>query len=251
MASEAVDKKVFLIVSPDAARAEQQAELIRKGVARATAYTAHDGPTALDKAANVPPHVVVTDFELPRMSGPRFIDSLLSNPRLASLAVVINGNPPEKEHYLDEIVAGRIQFLGDEASESDLVNAVYRALDFAFHGERAEFNLRFLAAGERLIHEGTKGDFVYFVKKGSLRAFRDGEDHQVELGAIGVGEFVGEMSYINGEPRTASVDAVTNCELIEVPIGIFDVILFRRPAWSKALMLTLSRRLKLANAQKE
>jgi CRP/FNR family cyclic AMP-dependent transcriptional regulator len=250
MPADPADKKIFLVVGSDAQRNEALAELIRKNVTLATVYAAHDGPTALDKAANVPPHVIVADFDVAKMAGPRFVDAVMSNSKLPSTALVITANPPEKEQYLDEIVTGKLQFLGDANDESLLVNGLYRALDFAFHGDQAEFNLRFLAAGDQLIREGSKADFVYFVKNGTLRAFRQADGRQIELGIIGVGEFVGEMSYINGEPRMASVDAVTGCELIEVPIGIFDVILFRRPAWSKALMLCLSRRLKQANADR-
>ena len=47
--------------------------------------------------------------------------------------------------------------------------------------------------------------------------------------------------------RSANVEALTDCELIEIPIGTLDRLLYRRPSWSKTLMLTLSKRLTQAN----
>jgi hypothetical protein len=57
----------------------------------------------------------------------------------------------------------------------------------------------------------------------------------------------GEMAYINGEPRAANVIAEGPSELIEIPFERLDHVLFQKPMWSKALMRTLSKRLKNAN----
>ncbi|MCB0415661.1 MAG: Crp/Fnr family transcriptional regulator, partial [Bdellovibrionales bacterium] len=56
-----------------------------------------------------------------------------------------------------------------------------------------------------------------------------------------------EMAYINGEPRSADVVALSDCELIEFGVDRLDSLLFKKPSWSKALMKTLSKRLKRAN----
>jgi CRP-like cAMP-binding protein len=56
------------------------------------------------------------------------------------------------------------------------------------------------------------------------------------------------MAYINGEPRSANVKATKDCELVEIPIHLLDHVLFMKPAWAKALMKTLSRRIKNANS---
>ncbi len=70
-----------------------------------------------------------------------------------------------------------------------------------------------------------------------------------ELGIVETGEFVGEMAYINGEPRSATVKALDLCELIEIPVHLLDHVLFTKPAWAKALMKTLSKRVKAANTK--
>lgn len=78
-------------------------------------------------------------------------------------------------------------------------------------------------------------------------AWKSKNGQRVDLGKIKAGEFVGEMAHINKEPRSATVTAVTDCELIEIPFGSLDPILFSKPSWSKALFVTLSKRLKLTS----
>ncbi|MEO5667323.1 MAG: cyclic nucleotide-binding domain-containing protein [Bdellovibrionota bacterium] len=250
MSNSQSDRKTFLLVSSESARLDAWTELVRSSIHNATIYSAMDGPSSLDKIANAVPHVVMLNFNVAKMTGTRVLDAMLSNDRLANVAIVIDENLPSKEAYLDEIVSGRIQFVGEDPSNTDRLSCIQRALDFAFQGARSEFKLRFFPEGHVLLSEGEKAEFVYFVKKGTLRAYRDVEDREVHLGTIVEGEFVGEMSYVTDTPRAASVKTVTACELIEVPIGLFKIVLFRRPSWSKALMVTLSKRLALANSSK-
>lgn len=226
-------------------------ETIHRHVTNATVFQASDGITAMGKLQNAPPHVLISDIELPKISGMKLIDTALNAHGAESTAVIIAASPPPEGHHLDEIVTGRVQYYTAEAyDEAAFVKNLTRAMNFTSHKQEAEFFLRFLAPGDILLKEGDKADFVFFVKKGQLRAYRFTGGSEVELGKIGVGEFVGEMAYINGEPRNASVQAVTDCELIEVEVGKFDHVLFKRPSWSKALMLTLTKRVKAANASK-
>jgi CRP-like cAMP-binding protein len=105
-----------------------------------------------------------------------------------------------------------------------------------------------MATGDHLITEGEKADYVYIVRKGKLQAYHvSSTGVETALGDIERGEFVGEMAYIAGQARSAHVRAVTDCELIEIPIGTLDKLLYQRPAWSKTLMATLTKRLKNSN----
>ena len=127
------------------------------------------------------------------------------------------------------------------------VECANRALARATSLKDPEFRLRFLAPGEILFRQGDRAENVYIVRKGRLRAFRRTKSGTQTLGEILAGEFVGEMAHINSEPRSAEVEALENSELIEIPLGALDMLVFSKPAWSKALMKTLSRRLKVAN----
>lgn len=241
------DKKVVLTVSTDMDRLQLWAQRVCNHITDPTIFTAMDGASGLSKLKNVPPSVLICDTDLPKMSGLRLVDQALMMKDVSSTAFILYGSPPEEERHLDELVTGRVQYLSPDATETQFVTVFMRALNFSSHLDKAEFHLRYLASGEVLLKEGDSADFVYFVKRGQLRASKITSQDEVTLGLIEVGEFVGEMAYINGEPRGAHVCAITDCELIEVPIGHFESILFKRPSWSKALMLTLSKRVKKAN----
>ena len=245
------EKKIFLIASSNKSRLDRIENAIQLHVSHATVYTAVDGTEALSKMKNVPPHVVITDSRLPKIDGFDLVKTILADRQLDSTAAVFMDPPPPDAVFVDELVSGRVQFtIRDFDSSFDhdtFSHLLARALNFVSHTKEAEYYVRFLAYGDILMNEGEKAEFVYFVKKGALRAFSVHESKQTILGEIGVGEFVGEMAFFNGEARSATVQALGDCELIEVKIGTFEAVLYSRPSWSKALMLTLSKRLKKAN----
>jgi CRP-like cAMP-binding protein len=63
------------------------------------------------------------------------------------------------------------------------------------------------------------------------------------------GELVGEMSFLDGHPRSASVKAITECTLVVVPHEKFTALIQSHPKWFKALINTLLDRLRKANAR--
>lgn len=241
-------KKVFTLIAVDAGKRAAIEERIKKHVEDCVIYSAGEYPEGLQKVKNVPPHVVLTEHDLPKGKPGQIVESILADEDLKFTAIIILSPLPQRERYLDELVTGRVQFLEDTKQETDFGPTLSKALNLATQAQPADFRLRFLQPGDVLIKEGDRGGEVYIVKKGTLRAVQNKTGTRVELGNIEAGEFVGEMAYFNGEPRMATVEAVTECELVEIPNGTFEKILFQRPAWSKTLLQTLSKRLKRTTA---
>ena len=87
-----------------------------------------------------------------------------------------------------------------------------------------------LPAGARLFSEGDEGDAAYLVATGRLRVLRATETGaEVEIGEVGRGELIGEMSLVDGEPRTSSVDAVRDTQLFRFTRATYDELLNRYP----------------------
>ena len=81
---------------------------------------------------------------------------------------------------------------------------------------REEFATRIsIKAGTDLFQEGDEGGTGYFIESGTLDVwiFRHGK--KVVLTTCGDGELVGELSAIDGAPRSASVTILTDCVLYE------------------------------------
>lgn len=240
--SDPQTKRTFLVATANPDLNNQLEEAIRAHVLNSTVFIATDGIEALRKSENVPPHVVILDFHIPKVSAVDLTKKLLA--RKERTSVIILSPSVEENLFMDEVVTGQVQFLSGTGKVSVFNNLVTRALNWAFHEEKAIYHLRFLAPQEHLIKEGEPGDFVYIVKSGELKAYKKVGSEEVFLGKILPGEFVGEMAYINGQARSANVMSLTPCELIEIPSSSLDAVLFSKPAWSKALLKTLSRRLK-------
>lgn len=249
MALQADQKRKFLLVFTDANVRKMAQAKINAQVPHAVFVTAQDGLEAIQKITNDAPHVVILEGDLPKHSGHHVARMVLENKNLAGMAVIIVAPIPDQESFVDEVVMGRVQFIEKIESGHFLNRALTKTLNYCSHGDKAEFYLRFLSNGEILIRQGDKAEFVYIVKQGQLRADIHLNGAKNILGFIEVGEFVGEMAYINGESRMADVTALSNCELIEIPIDHLDHLLFTKPAWQRALLKTLSKRVKLAAAQ--
>lgn len=246
--SNELKKKVFLIISGQPERISQISDLVGRQLDRPVIYTAPSGNVGLLKMKNAAVDIVITDSGTNTPDSTKMVEHILLENLNPFMSIIIIGHPPEEEKFVDELVTGKIYFVDEAIDETVFSHSLTKALNFNTQVAPSSFSLRYLAAGEVLIKEGDKADFIYILKTGQLRAFSMVDDKKTILGNVDIGEFVGEMAYINNEPRTASIEAVTNAQLIEVPIGLVDQVLYKRPAWSKALMQTLSKRLKIANS---
>lgn len=97
-----------------------------------------------------------------------------------------------------------------------------------------------------LIEEGDKGDSIYIVLSGRLRAFvSDARGREVTLGLHGPGEYVGEMS-LDGGPRSASVQAAepTVCAVITRETMLRHIA--TEPEFAMALIVRLIQRARMA-----
>jgi CheY-like chemotaxis protein len=246
MADSLDHKRLFLVVSSSPEIRARMVELIEEHISSTTIFQAQDGSEALLKLENAPPHVLLIEPNLNKTNGWQVVDHILEDRKFKETAVIILSLPPDQERFTDEVVVGKVQYI-EPAAEGYLLKGLAKALNYVSHGEVGEFFLRFLVPGDVLIREGEKAQFVYLVRRGSLRAFLNKDSGEITIGTIQEGEFVGEMAYINKEPRSADVVATSDCELIEIPVDHLDQLLFQKPSWAKALMITLSNRVKRAN----
>lgn len=84
--------------------------------------------------------------------------------------------------------------------------------------------------GETLFYQGDPGDTCYVVVSGRLHGRMDyeGTERAVEF-EVGPGALVGEMSLMTGLPRTATVSAREEVELLEIPQDAFACLLGLHP----------------------
>lgn len=113
---------------------------------------------------------------------------------------------------------------------------------------RATF-LRRALPGDVIIQEGTTGDEMYIIREGRVRVMKG----DVELAQLGKWDHMGEMSFVDAAPRSASVVALETTDLITIRKDDFyyllatDAPLGMKLLW--AFIQVLSFRLRSANQE--
>src|SRR5581483_11677831 len=98
--------------------------------------------------------------------------------------------------------------------------------------------------GSCLFSQGENSDSIYILASGMLGAYRVAAGGGEELlGRIGAGEIVGEIGFITGEPRMATVRALRNCEVLRISKEELQRLALRVPTMLMGLCSTVVRRL--------
>ncbi len=111
----------------------------------------------------------------------------------------------------------------------------------------ARMEVRGFRAGEPLFKEGDPSDGLYIVHSGEVGIVTEIGGEGRILARLGPGECFGEMSLLTGEPRSTSVYATLDSELLFLQDVAFDALLQSYPAVALAIGRTLSLRLRRAN----
>ena len=104
--------------------------------------------------------------------------------------------------------------------------------------------------GATLFTEGDRSDWLAVVLSGQVKVFSlTDEGREVVLALLGPGELVGELTAIDGQPRSATAAAVDDVEVLAVPVDAFRAFLETTPRAAVGLIEMLVRRLRAATAR--
>ena len=107
---------------------------------------------------------------------------------------------------------------------------------------------RSFPAGVRVFHEGDRSDACYLVRSGDLRVTREHPDGRaIALATLGPGDLFGELAMLDGEARSASVETLSDVELLALPAADMRRLLAEHPEISVKLIAALTRRLRETN----
>ena len=99
-----------------------------------------------------------------------------------------------------------------------------------------------------VLTEGAVGDSLFAIVHGRVKVFiGDQEGREVILKILGPGDFFGEMSMIDSEPRSASVSTLDACTFKVLSHHAFEQCLLRAPRIATLVMQSLAKRLRDAD----
>lgn len=92
-----------------------------------------------------------------------------------------------------------------------------------------------------LVHQGDPADTLFIVVSGRFGVYVNGR--REALSEIGPGQPIGEIAFLSGGPRTATVRALRDSLVLCLGQGDFERLAQRNPAVWRSLTVTLARRL--------
>jgi CRP-like cAMP-binding protein len=114
--------------------------------------------------------------------------------------------------------------------------------DSQLDGVLKSARLNHFGRGERLIEEGAEGDSMFVLLRGSAQVSVAKNGTSIRVGVLRSGDCFGEMSLLTGEPRTATVRAEDDCEVLEISKPVMADVLREAPQCLNQLSDLLAKR---------
>src|SRR5580765_1884750 len=108
--------------------------------------------------------------------------------------------------------------------------------------------------GEVLVSEGETGDSLFVLERGRVQVTKSGTTvgtSYVVLARLKPGDFFGEMSLLTGAPRSATIAAEGNCDVLVLDRAALGPLLAADPSMAEILSQSLAARLAATEAKLE
>jgi CRP/FNR family cyclic AMP-dependent transcriptional regulator len=101
---------------------------------------------------------------------------------------------------------------------------------------------QFLADGDYLISEGTSDDTLHVLLEGKLEVVKHaGGDDEASLAVLRDGDLAGELSFIDGEPHTVGLRALSDSHVLSLKRADFEKIVEDHPRLTYLVMRAVTR----------
>ena len=112
-------------------------------------------------------------------------------------------------------------------------------------------NLLSFQAGDFIFRQGDPGECMFLIVSGTVQILKNlaGRDHEINL--LDTGDFFGQISLLQGEPRSASAKAVTEVRLLTIDKQNFEELLEMDVEIPIRMMRQLNRALFMAERRLE
>jgi len=114
---------------------------------------------------------------------------------------------------------------------------------------RSLWHERNLKQGEILFRKGDSGSSMYIIEEGTIDISVPAEQNQkdIRVSLLSQGEFFGELSLVDGLPRTAKATAASESSLLEMRRDDFIQFVNDRPAVAISMISEMGKRLRTTN----
>lgn len=117
---------------------------------------------------------------------------------------------------VEEIPLGEVRLMPVAAAQALASTPLFAGLSQeALERLVQQLTLVHLGTDEILFHEGDPGDALYVIVEGEVAVLAEGPP-RVEMARLGPGSFIGEVALMTDQPRSATVQALEDAELLRI-----------------------------------
>ena len=95
-------------------------------------------------------------------------------------------------------------------------------------------------AGTVVMTEGSSGRSALVVLKGTMAVRRNGR----KVRELSTGDIAGEMALLDDQPRSATVECITDCSVLEISGSQFKAVIDDVPTIGRKVLATLAARIR-------
>ncbi|OFZ18106.1 MAG: hypothetical protein A2X94_13965 [Bdellovibrionales bacterium GWB1_55_8] len=106
---------------------------------------------------------------------------------------------------------------------------------------------KYFRPGQLLFREGETSHSFFLVQKGTVSVRKMKGAAQIEIARIYANEVLGELSFFDRLPRSASAVALTEVEVLEIQFDALDKVYAAVPDYMKTIVSSIAERLRRAN----
>jgi CRP-like cAMP-binding protein len=108
-------------------------------------------------------------------------------------------------------------------------------------------SIRKMKAGEILFKEDDLSNSCYLIQNGVIRIYKQKQEAMIEIETLRAGSLVGELAFLDNQPRSATAEAITECELVEISRTLLNDTMAKTPEWLKILLKSVTGRVRSAS----
>lgn len=103
--------------------------------------------------------------------------------------------------------------------------------------------------GESLFKEGDSSKDLYIIQNGIVKIYKKSPDGQqlLPIALVHAGQFVGELSFFDGKPRSATAEAATDLKVIKLDAEKLEKEIKKLPSWLLVLIRSIADRMREAD----
>src|SRR5581483_10104307 len=101
--------------------------------------------------------------------------------------------------------------------------------------------------GDILFREGENTKDLYIIQNGIVKIYRESDGKKLLIAIVHAGQFVGELSFFDGKPRSASAEAATDIKVLKLDQSRLEKEIKKLPSWLLVLIRSIADRIRIAD----